>query len=91
MILELPSDIFTRVVLALLPEANTVAMAFPRADEQSCRLGFKALAATTQTCVRHQQAILVADLWGTLADPGRFWQPVLVDGAKMVIRSRSHA
>eukprot|EP00438_Fugacium_kawagutii_P002029 Skav214241 [mRNA] locus=scaffold1133:207900:208160:- [translate_table: standard] len=86
MTLELPSDIFTRVVLALLPDVtNTVAIAFPRADEQSCRLGFKALAATTQTCVRHHQAILVADLWGTLADPGRFCVGCVACKAKIVI------
>lgn len=68
MMLDLPFELFARVILALLPDVGEkIATAFPRADEQSCRLGFKMLAATTQTCVRNKRAILVADLWGKAA------------------------
>ena len=39
------------------------------------RLTALRLAATTQTCVRNKRAILVADLWGSLAAGGhmRSW------------------
>ena len=38
--LELPFELFARVILALLPDVGEkIATAFPRADEQSCRWG----------------------------------------------------
>eukprot|EP00434_Breviolum_minutum_P025679 symbB.v1.2.022693.t1/scaffold2012.1/size92363/4 len=72
MMLELPLELLARVIFSLLTDVTntTLASSFPRADEQSCRLGFKTLAATSQTCLRNKRAICLADLWSTLAENG---------------------
>ncbi|CAK9025632.1 unnamed protein product [Durusdinium trenchii] len=82
MTFELPFELFARVLLALLSDVGntTIARAFPWADEQLCRCGFKALGATSQTCIRNKRAVLVADLWGKAAGMV-LWPPSHVDTA----------
>lgn len=76
MMLELPLELLARVIFSLLTDVTntTLASSFPRADEQSCRLGFKTLAATSQTCLRNKRAICLADLWSKAAGM-MLWPP----------------
>ncbi|CAJ1350006.1 unnamed protein product [Effrenium voratum] len=94
MVTQLPLELTANVLLTLVADATKI-RAFPRADEQLCRCGFKTctpasclkgccygrLASMMRTCTRSWRAILAGNLWGKAAGMV-LWPPRLASSAE---------